>query len=55
MARESKVYFSIFLNQKQDLEYHLAHELNIVSVDESENVEFKDAFYLYFLAASNPN
>ena len=49
------VHFSIFLNQKQDLEYHLAPELNTMSVDISENVELNDAFYLHFLVASDPN
>ena len=55
MERESIVHFSIFLNQKQDPEYHLAHELNTVTVDLSENVELKDALYLHFLVASDPN
>ena len=45
----------IFLNQKQELEYHFAHELKTVSVDVSENVELKDAFYLQFPEASDPN
>ena len=27
-----------FLESKQDLEYHLAHELNTMSADVSENV-----------------
>ena len=48
------VHFSIFLNQNQDLEYHLAHELNTLSVDVSENVELKDAFYLHSFVASDP-
>ena len=55
MTRESIVHFSIFLNQKQDLEYYLAHELNTVSVDVSENIELKNAFYLHFLVTSDPN
>ena len=55
MARESIVHFSIFLNQKQDLEYHLAHELNTVSTDVSENVELKDPFCLHLHVASDPN
>ena len=49
------VHFPIFLNQKQDLENHLAHELNTASVDVRENVELKDAFHLHFLVASDPN
>ena len=40
----SIAHFPIFLNQKQDLEYHLEHKLNTVSIDESKNVELKDAF-----------
>ena len=55
MARESKVHFPIFLNQKQDLKYYLAHELDTVSADVSKNVELKDAFYLHFLVALDPN
>ena len=55
MTRESIVHFSIFLNQKQDLEHYLAHELNTVSVDVSENIELKNAFYLHFLVTSDPN
>ena len=55
MARELMVHFSFFLSQKQDIEYHLAHELNTVSIDVSENVELKDTFYLHFLKASDPN
>ena len=45
----------IFLNQKQELEYHFAHKLNTMSVNISENVESKDAFYLQFPVASDPN
>ena len=37
-----------FLESKQDLEYHLAHELNTMSADVSENVELKDAFIYIF-------
>ena len=55
MARKSIAHFPIFLNQKQDLEYYLAHELNTVSIDVSENVELKVPFYLHFPVASNPN
>ena len=48
------MHFSIILNQNQDLEYHLVHELNTLSVDVSENVELKDAFYLHLFVASDP-
>ena len=51
IARESIEHFPIFLNQKQDLEYHLAHELNTVS----KSVELNDPFYLHFLVASDLN
>ena len=46
---------SDFLESKTRSKIPLWHELNTVSVDVSENVELKDAFYLHFLVACDPN